>query len=85
MFLQIQHIKLAGRAHVVIDVALVHDFSGECWRDVHQNGQLHYADTDMLLNNATNAEVRKYREKDGVYIGLFLLGLYHKAQENNRF
>ena len=29
---------------------------------VRQNGQLCYADPDMLLNNAANAKLRKYRE-----------------------
>ena len=60
--LQIQNINLAGKPHLVIDVALVHDFSGDCWRDVSRNGQLRYADPDMLLNNAADAKVRKYRE-----------------------
>ena len=58
--LQIQNFNLAGKTQLVIDVALVHDFSGDCWRDVSRNGR--YADPDMLLNNATNAKVRKYRE-----------------------
>ena len=43
-------------------MALVHDFSGDYWRDVSRNGQLRYADPDMLLNNAANVKVRKYRE-----------------------
>jgi hypothetical protein len=60
--LQIQNIDLAGKTHLVIDVALVHDFSGDCWRDVSRNGQLRYADPDMLLNNAADVKVRKYRE-----------------------
>jgi len=60
--LQIQNINLAGRTHLVIDVACVHDFSGDCWRDVRRNGQLRYDDPDMLLNNAADAKVRKYRE-----------------------
>ena len=61
--LQIHNINLAGKANLVIDV--VHDFfSGECWRSVRQNGQLPSddVDPDMLLNNAANAKVRKYRE-----------------------
>jgi len=60
--LQIQNINLAGRTHLVIDVACVHDFSGDCWRDVRRNGQLRFDDPDMLLNNAADAKVRKYRE-----------------------
>ena len=55
-------INLAGKSHLVIDVALVHDFSGDCWRDVRRNGQLRYDDPDMLLNNAADAKARKYRE-----------------------
>ena len=43
-------------------MAMMHDFSGDCWRDVRRNGQLPYADPDMLLNNAANAKLRKYRE-----------------------
>ena len=40
------NINLAGKAHLVIqsDVAMMHDFSGDCWRDVSQHGQLRYAD-----------------------------------------
>ena len=60
--LQIQNINLAGRAHLVLDVAMAHDFSGDCWSDWGRNGQLRYADRDMLLNNAAEAKVRKYRE-----------------------
>ena len=60
--LQIQNMNLAGKTHLVIDVALVHDFSGDCWRDVSRNGQLRYADPDMLLNNAADVKVRKYCE-----------------------
>ena len=60
--LQIQNINLAGKTHLVIDVALVHDFSGDCWRDVNRNGQLRDADPDMLLNNAADVEVRRYLE-----------------------
>ena len=60
--MQIQNINLAGKTRLVIDVALVHDFSGDCWRDVNSNGQLRYADPDMLLNNAADFEVRKCRE-----------------------
>ena len=60
--LQIQNVNLAGKTHLVIDGALVHDFLSDCWRDVRRNGQLCYADPDMLLNNAANAKVRKYRE-----------------------
>ena len=59
---QIQNINFAGKTQVVIDVTLLHDFSGDCWRDVSRNRQLRYADPDMLLNNAANAKVRKYRE-----------------------
>jgi hypothetical protein len=59
--LQIQNINLAGKSHLVMDVALVHDFSGDCWRDVSRNGQLRYADSHMLLNNAADVKVR-YRE-----------------------
>ena len=60
--LQIQNINLADKTHLVIDLALVHDFSGDCWRDVSRNGQLRYADPDMLHNNAADVKVRKYRE-----------------------
>ena len=60
--LQIQNINLPGKTHLVIDVALVHDFSGDCWRDVRRNGQLRYADPDMLLNNAADVKVWRYRE-----------------------
>jgi len=60
--LQIQNINLAGKTHLVIDVACVHDFQGACLRDVRRNGQLRFDDPDMLLNNAADAKVRKYRE-----------------------
>ena len=35
---------------------------GDCWRDWGRNGQLRYADPDMLLNTAAEDKVRKYRE-----------------------
>ena len=47
-----------------IDAALVRDFPGDCWRDVRRNGQLRYADPDVLLNSVANAEVREYREEN---------------------
>jgi len=54
--LQIQNINFAGKTHLVIDVALAHDFSGDCCRDVSRNGKLRYADPDMLLNNAADVK-----------------------------
>ncbi len=60
--LQIRNINLAGTSDLIIDVALVHDYSGDCRRDVHRNGQLRHADPDTLLNNAADGKVRKYRE-----------------------
>ena len=59
---EIKDINLAGQRDLVIDVALVHDFSGNCLRDARRNGQLRYDDPDLLLNNATSAKVQKYRE-----------------------
>ena len=41
--LQIQNINLAGKTHLVIDVALVRDFPDDCWRDVSRNGKLRYS------------------------------------------
>ena len=41
--LQIQNINLVSKTHLVIDVALVHDFSGDCWRE-SRNGQLRCAE-----------------------------------------
>ena len=46
---------------MVIDVALVHDFSGNL-RDAYRNGQLRYDDPNLLLNNVTRAKVQKYRD-----------------------
>ena len=43
---------------VIIDVAVVHDFSGDVSRDV----QLHHDDPDMLLNIAASVKAQKYRE-----------------------
>ena len=54
--MQILHINLTGKAHMVIDVALVHDLSGDCWRDVRRNGQLCNDDPDMLLNNTVKRQ-----------------------------
>ena len=50
--LEIRDINLGGKRDLVIDVALVHDFSGNCSRDARCNGQLRYDDPDLLLNNA---------------------------------
>ena len=47
--LEIQDINLGGQRDLVIDVALVHDFSGNS-RDAHRNGQLRYDDPNLLLN-----------------------------------
>ena len=47
---------------MVIDVALAHEFSGDCFREVQGNGQLCYDDPDILLDNAARAKVQKYRE-----------------------
>ena len=58
--MQIQNIILADRAHLVLDVAMAHNFSGDCWG---RNGQLRCADPDMLINDAVEAKVRKYRER----------------------
>ena len=60
--LEIRDINLAGKRDLVIDVALVYDFSGDCSRDARRNGQLRYDDPDLLLNNAARAKVHKYRE-----------------------
>ena len=38
-------------------MALVHNFSGECWRDVSRSGQLDYNDPGMLLNDIASAKV----------------------------
>ena len=47
----------------MIDVSLFHDFTGNSWRDDYRrNGQLRYDDPDLLLHNAANAKVQKYRE-----------------------
>ena len=46
----------------MIDVALLNDFSDDCWRDVRRNGQLRCADPDILFNNAANVQVRKHCE-----------------------
>ena len=46
---------------MVIDVDRVHDFSGNS-REAHCNGQLHYDDPNLLLNNAAIAKVQKYRD-----------------------
>jgi len=55
-------LQIIGKADMVIDVSLIHEWSGDCWRDVHRNGQLRHADPDTLLNNAAEVKVRKYRE-----------------------
>ena len=54
--LEIQDINLGGQRDLVIDVALVHDFSRNL-RDAHRNGQLRYDDPNLLLNTAASAEV----------------------------
>jgi hypothetical protein len=38
--LEIRDINLAGQRDLVVYVALVHDFSGNVWRDARHNGQL---------------------------------------------
>ena len=48
---------------MVIDVSLVHDFTGNSRRDDYRhNGQLRYDDPDLLLHNAANAQVQKFPE-----------------------
>ena len=43
------HIRVQlGKRDMVIDVALVHDFSGDCWRDLSRDGQPRYDDPGML-------------------------------------
>ena len=39
---------------MVTDLALVHDFSGDCWRNVGDNVQLRLADPAMVHNNAAS-------------------------------
>jgi len=42
--------------------ALVHDFLDACWRDVRRNGQVRYADPDMLLNSAKCGSTVKHTQ-----------------------
>ena len=60
--LEIRDINLAGKRDLVIDVAIVHDFSGNCLRDAQRNGQLRYDDPDLLLTHVASTIVQKYRE-----------------------
>ena len=48
---------------MVIDVSLVHEFTGNSRHDDYRrDGQLHSDDPDLLLHHAANAKVQKYRE-----------------------
>ena len=61
--LEIRGINLAGKHDFVIDLSLVHDFTGNSRRDdFRRNGQLRYDDPDLLLYKAASAKVQKYRE-----------------------
>ena len=56
--LEIRDINLAGKLDLVIDVSLVHEFTGNSRSDDYRhNGQLRYDDPDLLLHNAANAKV----------------------------
>ena len=60
--MEIIDINLAVKLDLLIDVALIRDFSGNCLGDARRNGQLRYDDPDLFLNNAASAKVQKYRE-----------------------
>ena len=49
--LEIRNVNLAGTRDLVIDVALIHEFSGDCWRDLSRKRKPCYDDPDLLVNN----------------------------------
>jgi len=56
----LEHVNLGGRRHLVLDVAVNHEFGGDHLADVSRNGALRDAQPDRILEGTARVKVDRY-------------------------
>jgi len=59
--LVLKHVNLGGHRHLIIDVAINHEFGGDHLADVSRNGALRDAQLGRILESTTRTNVDRYR------------------------
>ena len=57
----LKNVNLGGHRHLVLDVAVNHEFGGDNLADVSRNGALRDAQPDRILENTARTKVARYR------------------------
>ena len=56
----IKHVNLGGHRHLILDVAVNHEFGGDHLADVSRNGALRDAQPSRILESTARAKVDRY-------------------------
>ena len=59
--LVIKHVNLGGHRHLILDVAVNHEFGGDHLADVSRNGALRDAQPSRILESTARTKVDRYR------------------------
>jgi len=59
--LVLKHVNLGGHRHLVLDVAVNHEFGGDHLADVSRNGALRDAQPSRILESTARTKVDRYR------------------------